>query len=223
MTRYLLLFDSYGRVFVERPLWREDGSVICTCCWPLPAQSFSGPSPLELATIFYCLRFETSRFVASYDSQGHGGGIRPRLHTSFLIDSRNCSAYNISERTVQKTPILCCCFQYYSVTAVVQLFLSRSLPNNWSTFHNMLYIIMLLFYYVSWAKCLQFLCNLYASVVYFSTACYWSQESYFRRFDLSQLLFSTVLHLLQHRRMVLLELWRILELSGFEFCWAMCL
>jgi hypothetical protein len=30
--------------------------------------------PLGLVTIFYCLRFETSHFVASYDSQGHGGG-----------------------------------------------------------------------------------------------------------------------------------------------------
>jgi hypothetical protein len=80
MTRYLLLFDSYGLIFLGgRPLWREDGSVIYTCCWPLPAQSFSGPSLLGLATIFYCLRFETSLFVASYDSQGHGGGIRPRL------------------------------------------------------------------------------------------------------------------------------------------------
>jgi hypothetical protein len=29
----------------------------------------------------YCLRFETSFFVVSYDTQGHGGGIRPRLHT----------------------------------------------------------------------------------------------------------------------------------------------
>jgi hypothetical protein len=29
----------------------------------------------------YCLRFETSLFVASYDLQGYGGGIRPRLHT----------------------------------------------------------------------------------------------------------------------------------------------
>jgi hypothetical protein len=47
----------------------------------LPAQSFSGPSPLRFATVFYCLRFETSPFVASYDSQGHGGSIRPRLHT----------------------------------------------------------------------------------------------------------------------------------------------
>jgi hypothetical protein len=66
---------------VGRPLWREDGSVFCICCWPLLAQSVSGPSLLVLATIFYCLRYETSLFVASYDSQGHGGGIRPRLHT----------------------------------------------------------------------------------------------------------------------------------------------
>jgi hypothetical protein len=55
--------------------------VFCICYWPSPAQSFSGPSPVGLATIFYCLTFETSLFVASYDSQGHGGGIRPRLHT----------------------------------------------------------------------------------------------------------------------------------------------
>jgi hypothetical protein len=32
-------------------------------------------------TIFYCLRFETSIFVAFYDSQGHDGGIGPRFHT----------------------------------------------------------------------------------------------------------------------------------------------
>jgi hypothetical protein len=44
MTRYLLLFDSYG-LFVGHPLWREDGSVFSICCWPLPKQSFSGPSP----------------------------------------------------------------------------------------------------------------------------------------------------------------------------------
>jgi hypothetical protein len=31
-----------------------------------PAQSFSGPRPAGLVTIFYCLRFETSLFVASY-------------------------------------------------------------------------------------------------------------------------------------------------------------
>jgi hypothetical protein len=32
-------------------------------------------------TVVYRLRFETSLFIASYDSQGHGGGIRTRLHT----------------------------------------------------------------------------------------------------------------------------------------------
>jgi hypothetical protein len=73
--------------FVERPLWRENESVFCICCWSLPAQSFSDPSPLGLATIFYCLRFEISLFVASYDSQGHGGGIGPRLHTSMSAGS----------------------------------------------------------------------------------------------------------------------------------------
>jgi hypothetical protein len=121
MTRHLLLFDSFGLVFVGRPLWREDGSIFCICCWlyqrslsrvrvprtqskskshcgwrsvsktpfllvsdicgfvdvgcplwredwsvfciyclPLPSQSFSGSSPLGLPPIFYSLRFETS-------------------------------------------------------------------------------------------------------------------------------------------------------------------
>jgi hypothetical protein len=70
-----------------RPLWREDGSAFCICYWPSPAESFLGPRPFCLVTIFYCLRFETSISVASYDLQGHDGGIRPRLHTAEL---QNC-------------------------------------------------------------------------------------------------------------------------------------
>jgi hypothetical protein len=81
MSRYLFLSDSYVLVSVGRPLWREDVFVFFMCRWPLPAQLFSGPSPLRLATEFYCLRFEISLFVASYDSQGHDGGIRPRHNT----------------------------------------------------------------------------------------------------------------------------------------------
>jgi hypothetical protein len=77
--------DSYGFVDVGRSLWREDGSIVYYCCWPSPAQSFSGPSPVGLAAIFYCLIFETSLFVASYDSQGHGGGIRSRLQTGLIL------------------------------------------------------------------------------------------------------------------------------------------
>jgi hypothetical protein len=62
-------------------------------------QSFSGPSPLGLATIFYCLRFETSLFVASYDSQGHGGGSRPRLHTGLYILSKSKSKLYYDRRS----------------------------------------------------------------------------------------------------------------------------
>jgi hypothetical protein len=56
-------------------------SVVCNCCCSSSAQSFSGPNPAGLTTIFYCLRFEISPFVASYYSQGYGGDIRPNaLH-----------------------------------------------------------------------------------------------------------------------------------------------
>jgi hypothetical protein len=36
------------------------------------AQSFSGLSTVGLVIMYYCLRFETSHFVASYDSQSYG-------------------------------------------------------------------------------------------------------------------------------------------------------
>jgi hypothetical protein len=66
-----------------RSLWREDGFVVYNCYWPSSAESFSGPSLLGLATTFYCVRFESFLFVASNDSQGYEGGIRPRLHTGY--------------------------------------------------------------------------------------------------------------------------------------------
>jgi hypothetical protein len=58
-TRFLLLSESCGFVDVGRSLWRENGSAVYNCCWSLTAQSFLGPSPAGLVTIFYCLRFET--------------------------------------------------------------------------------------------------------------------------------------------------------------------
>jgi hypothetical protein len=108
--RYFLLSDSYGFVLCGAPSLTRGGSAICTCCWPLSAQSFLGPSPLGLATVFYCLRFKTSLFVASYDSQGHGGGIRPRLHTgtepvffNWTPGSVDCLQGNSSAWTPRKT------------------------------------------------------------------------------------------------------------------------
>jgi hypothetical protein len=95
MTRFLLLSDNCGLVDMGHSLWWEDAHVVYNCCWSSPAQSFSGPSPVGLATIIYCLRFENSLFVASYDSQGYGGGIRPHLYlhtgltTARLVSSLN--------------------------------------------------------------------------------------------------------------------------------------
>jgi hypothetical protein len=77
---------AYDQIFITVrqlrvcPLWREDWSVFYNCCWPSPTQSFSGPCPMVLVTIFYCLRIETSLFVVSCYCQGYGGGIRPDLH-----------------------------------------------------------------------------------------------------------------------------------------------
>jgi hypothetical protein len=60
-------------------------------------------------TIFDCLRFETSLFVASYDSQGYGGGIRPRLHTGNpLPNSRiHCLLQLPRGRDVEQLIVLC--------------------------------------------------------------------------------------------------------------------
>jgi hypothetical protein len=52
VTQFLLSSESCG--FLDM-----DGSVIYSCCWALPTQSFSGPSPMRLMTIFYSLKFET--------------------------------------------------------------------------------------------------------------------------------------------------------------------
>jgi hypothetical protein len=86
-TAFYYCQDSCGFVDTGRYLWREDGCVVYNFCWTSSAQSFSGSNPVGLVTIFYCLRLETSLFVASYDSQGYGGGIRTRLHTGKIYDS----------------------------------------------------------------------------------------------------------------------------------------
>jgi hypothetical protein len=52
MTRFLLLSDSCGFVDMGRSLWQENGSAVYNCCWSSPEESFSGPSPRGLMTIF---------------------------------------------------------------------------------------------------------------------------------------------------------------------------
>jgi hypothetical protein len=80
-TRFLWLWDSCCFLDVGRPLWREDGSVVYNCCWSSSTQSFSGPSPAGLMTIFYDPRFETPTTwrtrSPSYIPQEKGGPVIP--------------------------------------------------------------------------------------------------------------------------------------------------
>jgi hypothetical protein len=102
-TRFLLLTDWSGFDEVGRPLWREGGYIVYNCSWPSNSAFVLGsesrgthdqirdsPNLEDQAPIFISPRNKLARlypqapgslFIASYDSQGYGGGIRPRLHT----------------------------------------------------------------------------------------------------------------------------------------------
>jgi hypothetical protein len=99
---------AYVQVFIAvRQLW---------VCWPgalsltrglllvLTSTIILGKSPVELATIFYSLRFETSVFVASYDSQSYGGSMRSRLHTGLLHWKHERTPFYNFQRTEQISP-----------------------------------------------------------------------------------------------------------------------
>jgi hypothetical protein len=108
-------------------LWREDESVIYNCFWPSPAQSLSRPSPVGFAAVFYCLWFKTSLFVASYHSQGHGGGIWPRLYTGYnqyypKVNSHSHILYILLARTTHIKHMSCDRYAllWYDVIAYVQ-------------------------------------------------------------------------------------------------------
>jgi hypothetical protein len=109
------------------PLWREDRSVIYlyNCFWTLPKRPLSCTSSVELTAIFYCLIWDSPNlegqvpvfisprnrvaqlysqalgyiFVASYDSQGYGGGILTRLHTGFTV----CQSHIMTVRRPSET------------------------------------------------------------------------------------------------------------------------
>jgi hypothetical protein len=53
-----------------------------------------------------------SIFVASYDSYVYGGGIRPRLHTGYLLQTQDI----VSGKTQEKTPIPAVLLSLHGVT-----------------------------------------------------------------------------------------------------------
>jgi hypothetical protein len=80
MTRHLLFLDSYSLVFVGR-------TQVCLLYMLLAFAStvFLGYESLGTRDHILLSQIRDFHFVTSYDSQGHGGGIRPRLHTGYSL------------------------------------------------------------------------------------------------------------------------------------------
>jgi hypothetical protein len=132
-AQHLIFLQSVAALMMWGALSDEDGSVVYIRCWSSPAQSFSGPSPAGIMTIFYCLRFETPPAWRAgspylYPSGTGRPSYTPRHWVSFSSppatrrttveefelafapgtnSSLTCPAYNISAST-HKTHFLCC-------------------------------------------------------------------------------------------------------------------
>jgi hypothetical protein len=74
--------------------------------WVCPLHMLLFPAstvPLGSETTHHCLKFETSLFFASYESQGHGGGIQTCLHMGRLSTLVVASLYNLSTDYTEHT------------------------------------------------------------------------------------------------------------------------
>jgi hypothetical protein len=87
--------------------------------------------------MFYCLRFDTSLFVASYDSQGYGGGIlTSSTRDCLFLDSVSPwvgFGWNIQTSPSPRIPTwrscLSCCVNNFYLSVATEIFL-YALPRN---------------------------------------------------------------------------------------------
>jgi hypothetical protein len=86
-----LNLDSCGFVIMDRPLWREVASVVYSCCWASPAQSFLGPGTAGLMTILSSLR---ARFLFAaglcWVCTNHGENTTPPFLLKLFRISNGC-------------------------------------------------------------------------------------------------------------------------------------
>jgi hypothetical protein len=102
---------TFAILLMGHSLWREDGSIVYNFCWSSSAQSFSGPSPAGLMTVFYCLRFETppnleGQVPVFIFPRHRVAQLYPQALRSILVAS---SRYIASVQTAQEEslPLLC--------------------------------------------------------------------------------------------------------------------
>jgi hypothetical protein len=134
MTKYLLLFNSYGLVLWD--VHSDERTVLsflqaagpCQCSVPRVRVPWDSQQ-------FFALLDLRLPFVATYDSQDHGGVSRPCLHTKVKPNS----GYIAESRTTEKTsPILvlqCNCLTMSYNCIFLFLFVAarrftESLPSN---------------------------------------------------------------------------------------------
>jgi hypothetical protein len=84
----LIIFRQLWVCWYGCPLWRQVGSVVCSCCWASSAQSFLGPSPSRTHDhIVSNLRFSQSGAPGSciHFPQEHVRPLIPLTHWICLI------------------------------------------------------------------------------------------------------------------------------------------
>jgi hypothetical protein len=91
MTRYFLLFDSYGLCFSGAPSLTRGWVCLLCMLLALARLVFLGFESLGIRDHILLSQIWDFLFVASYDSQGHGRGIRTRLHTADELVKRSQS------------------------------------------------------------------------------------------------------------------------------------
>jgi hypothetical protein len=109
MTRYLLLFHSYGIVFCGAPSLTRGRVCLLYTLLALASAVFLGSKSLRSRDHILLSQFWDFLFVASYNSQGHGGGIRPRLHTGHLVLSLYNYGTDRTENTASKNSSIVAC------------------------------------------------------------------------------------------------------------------
>jgi hypothetical protein len=88
------LFSNWILAFIvlmQHTVWRDDGSVVYNSCWCSPAQSFWGPIPAGLVTIFYCFNSTVPQ----------PGGPDPRTYIPQALGSLFVASYSTWKSKLQ--------------------------------------------------------------------------------------------------------------------------
>jgi hypothetical protein len=117
MTRYLVVFDNYGSVCVERPLWREDGWLPNITRIPLYSLRVDRTEN-SASTVGTCLPNHCITMVAAMTAQ----------NTSHVISSQRIHwCATCCPATSNKHSYFYCCVRFYVFT--------ESLPSNALVIH----------------------------------------------------------------------------------------